>query len=245
MGIGDAMYMQSIAKYLKYKGVQLEICTKYPELFPLEAKFSPFRRKPIDYTAHYTTRKHRKGTSQFVDMCLNCGITDDVDLVYEWTAKTNPLPKTNKKILIVQQPRPAFGRTDGFGRRLLPKWEIVDTALNQLRDQFHIVQIGNGESLYHYKNIDTDLTNKTSVEQLLDIGDLAHAFIGQCSYIIPLAESFNKPIMVVWSNRVLSAKEQYIKTITPDKILHKQTSQYMFDEDTDEQRSESIKLFAG
>jgi hypothetical protein len=64
---------------------------------------------------------------------------------------------------------------------------------------------------------------------LMNIASIADAFYGQCSFIIPLAESFNKKLLIVWSSKGLNCGESYIETITPKKILSKETSDFIVD----------------
>ena len=92
-----------------------------------------------------------------------------------------------------------------------------------------VYQLGESELLY---SLDTDknLNCQTSVPDLLDIASISDAFLGQCSFIVPLAESFDKKLMIVWSSKGLRSGESYIGTITPRKILSKETSTYVIDD---------------
>ena len=91
------------------------------------------------------------------------------------------------------------------------------------------VRIGRGYQLYPLP-VDLDLNDKTSVSDLLDLGSICDGAVGQCSYIIPLAELFDKRLMIVWASKGLASQDMIIKTVTPEKILSKQTSQYVIDD---------------
>jgi hypothetical protein len=68
---------------------------------------------------------------------------------------------------------------------------------------------------------------------------VATAFVGYCSFVIPLAESLNKPALLVWSKRGLRSGQPYIAAIKPEKILHKKTSRHLLDDANDTQIAEA------
>jgi hypothetical protein len=232
-GIGDALYVQAVARHYVAKGTKLRVATSWPEIFkPLGVEIIPFTRQGIDILAHYSMRKRYKETTQFKDVCLQAGITENIDLKIDWKI-TNPelvkSLKTDKKLCIVQMPRNPMGRTDGFGKELLPDCKVIQGIINALKSTYTIAQIGAGEAIYKFEGVDIDLSNKTSVNELLDIASEADMFLGYCSFVIPLAESFDKPALIVWSSKGLRSVDPYIHTITPEKILHKQSSKFVID----------------
>ena len=123
-----------------------------------------------------------------------------------------------------------MGRTDGFGADLLPDCWVIQRAIDVLRDRFAIVQIGSGTPLFQFRHIDLDLAGKTSVAGLLDVAAGASGFLGYVSYIVPLAESLDKPAMLVWSHKGMNRGHQYIRQITPKKILGKPSSKFVIDD---------------
>ena len=71
MGLGDALYVQAVARHITATGERLLVCTAWPDVFkPLgdKVEFAPFRRQRIDVLAHYSTRKALP-TKQFDDVC--------------------------------------------------------------------------------------------------------------------------------------------------------------------------------
>ena len=65
-------------------------------------------------------------------------------------------------------------------------------------------------------------------------------FVGYCSFVVPLAESLNKPALLVWARRGLRAGHPYIRAITPEKILQKPaTSRFVIDDASDAQINEA------
>jgi hypothetical protein len=139
--------------------------------------------------------------------------------------------------------RSPMGRKDGFGAELLPDCRMIQRAIDRLKGRALIVLIGSGKPLFEFKGIDVDLSNKTTVRQLLDVASIADGFLGYCSFIIPLAESFSKPALIVWSRRGLNAGHQYIRQITPQKVLYRESSQFVIDDASLEEIDEAADGF--
>lgn len=236
MGLGDSLYLQSVARHLVAKGELLSVCSKWPEVFrPLPVQVEPFRRLGVDICAHYTMRKSKPETTQFQDCCIQAGIREPVALQLDWGAPTNPqlvdrLKQHGKPIVCVQLPRAPMGRTDGFGKSLLPDCRVIQRLIDGLRGRALLVQIGAGAPLFNFNGIDIDLANKTTISEMIDVASVADAFLGYCSFLVPLAESFSRPALFVWSSRGLRDGQQYVRQITPKKILHKPTSRFVIDD---------------
>ena len=198
MGLGDSLYLQSVVRHFVGKGQKIEACSAWPDVFmPLGAmvKVSPFRRNLIDRLAHYAQRRGVIGTTQFDDCCIQAGVHEQIDLRIDWkplnTDLISNLRSSGKPIIALQMPRAPFGdRTDKYGIELLPDWQRLQRAIDLIGQRAFIVQIGSGQPLHSFSGIDFDLANKTTVCDLLDVAWAADAFLGYCSFIIPLAESF-------------------------------------------------------
>jgi hypothetical protein len=238
MGLGDALYVQSVARYFVQRGEKLAVCTEWPDVFrPLGdmVKIKPFTRMGVQILAHYSLRKGIKDTDQFQDCCIQAKIKEPVELRLDWRVirpeLIADLRRHGKPIALVQLPRSPMGRKDGFGAELLPDCRAIQNCIDALRGRYTVVQVGSGKPLYEFTGIDVDLANKTTVCDLIDIASAADLFLGYVSFMVPLAESFDKPALFVWSRRGLSAPHPYIQRITPSKILHKRTSFYVMDDD--------------
>lgn len=248
-GIGDSLYVQAIARHLINRdGNKLKVCSDWPDIFrPLGnmAKVVPFTRLGIDILAHYSLRKKHKETTQFKDCCLQAGINEPVDLKLDWTPHDLDLIASlgDKPIVLVQMPRNPMGRTDGFGKELMPDCRVIQKIINHVKGRATIVQIGAGAPLFRFEGIDIDLANKTSLRDLLDVASVADGFLGYCSFIVPLAESFDKPGLFVWSRKGLNVNQPYIKAITPQKILEKATSTFLIDDCTDDEIRQAAEVF--
>lgn len=211
-----------------------------------KAEVQPFSRS-VNIVAHYATRKGIAGTTQFEDCCIGAGITEPVELALDWevtdSALVSALRAINRPIVCVQLPRSPMGRKDGFGAEVLPDCQVIQRAINRLKARALIVQIGAGKALFDFKGIDVDLANKTSVAQMLDVASVADGFLGYCSFIIPLAESFSKPALIVWSSRGLAASHAYVRQITPRKVIQKASTVAVLDDWPEEKIQEAVDAF--
>ncbi len=249
-GLGDSLYLQSVVRHLVEQGHELRVHSDYPAVFsPLEGRVqvAPFTRIGVDIMAHYTTRKGLSGTDQFEDMCINAGINGPVDLRMDWQPRNRALiDKLKNKgvpVVCVQLPRAPMGRSDGFGKELLPDCRVIQHLINDLRDQAYIVQIGSGEPLFRFTGINLDLAGQTSVSDLIDVASVADGFIGYVSFVVPLAESLGKPALMVWSSKGLRAPLRYVRQITPKKILHKDSSIAVIDDWAQERITGALNAF--
>ncbi len=228
-GLGDSIYLQSIVQHLLKNGEALEVCTNYPDVFlPLKCdllKISPFSRENVQIIAHYTKRK-TLATKQFDDSCHEAGIgLRKVQLHLNWKNEkdifTKILKESDRPKLAVLNYRYPMDRADGFAKELLPKIEVFNSVLKKLNTKYDIVLVGKGEALQNYENVDFDFSNKTTLNELINIVSSCDAVFSYCSFMVPLAESLNKKSLFCWSGAGLKSQTQYINTITPKKILFK------------------------
>jgi hypothetical protein len=233
MGLGDALYVQAVARHLVARGARLQVATSWPDVFKrIDVQTVPFRRSEIDILAHYSRRKNHR-TGQFEDVCIQAGIDGPVELRLDWSADTDltrRLRADGRPIVCVQLPRSPMGRSDGFGAELLPDCKVIQRAIDSLAGRALVVQIGAGQALFRFRGIDVDLSNETTVAELLDVASVADGFLGYVSFLVPLAESFSKPAMLVWSKRGLRSPTGYIRQITPAKVLHRSSSMHVIDD---------------
>lgn len=250
-GLGDAIYLQSIARALIEQGHHVEACTDWPDVFaPLgdDVTVSPFRRDRIDRLAHYSMRRGKEGTDQFADGCIQAGLAGPVEFRLGWNVKDDSwrerLRAAGKPAVLVQMPRPPFGRSDSFGMEFLPDFRTVQRAIDLLRGKAFLVQVGQGETLYPLDGIDLDLSNATSVCDLLDIATIADGFLGYCSFIVPLAEAQRKPALLIWSRKGMKSPHDVVRRMTPQKVLHrKDSSRFVFDDCQPHQMGAAVETF--
>lgn len=226
-GLGDALYLQSVARYLVEQGCLVEACCNWPEIFVSlgdRVRVTGFRRTSIDRLAHYSMRR-AQSTTQWEDVCISAGIPKDTPLRLDWS-RQGPLvievinAAAGRPIILVQMPRAPFARSDGYGEELLPDCHVIQRVIDELVDCF-IVQIGLGTPVFRFERLSLDLKNRTSVSDLIDLAQACDGFVGPVSFIVPLAESLNKHGLLIWSRRALASRHEPVRCITPTKILHR------------------------
>jgi len=232
-GLGDNLYLLAIVQELIRKGKNLQVCTKYPELFNhLPVETDDFSRSNIDILAHYSKRKE-ENTNQWEDICIQAGLRP-FPFKIDWNPgdsgpKMEVLERAKgRKILIVQGGRIPMARKDGFGMELLPEERLFNLVSRKLTGEYFRVQIGDSKNLFDIEH-DFSLNGGTSVPELMDVASIADGFVSQCSFLIPLAEGFGKKGLFLWSQKGLSSDHRYIARITPRKILSSEKSFYVMD----------------
>jgi hypothetical protein len=233
-GLGDAIYQRPIAEYFLATGAEVEVCCAWPEVFTgTNVHVSPFRRDNIDVLAHYVLGKHRPDTNQWQDVCASARV--NVPLAFEWTVQNTALVKhwiaaaEGRPLILVHGGRTPMARTDGFGAELLPERAAFVKTLQALKGCY-LLRVGKGDNLYDLP-VDHDLTGQTSVTDLFDLASVAAGVVAQVSWAVPMAEAFDKPLLCVWSQSGLSpCRDRYISSITPQKVLSKQSSRFVMDD---------------
>lgn len=251
-GFGDSIYLQSVVRHLVSKGESLIVRSDYPDLFEhLNTPVIKFGKGGPAIVAHYSLRKNIPSTSQFQDCCIAAGIKEAVEMRLDWAVRqpdilarhSRPV-KREYTTLAVMLPRAPMDRKDGFGQELKPDYSVIDGLLQKNSASIVSVLVGAGKPLYTYKSIDLDFSNKTTIPDLLDIASVADGFVGFCSFMIPLAESLNKPFFALWSSRGLKSKVQYVRSITPEKIIHrKDLGHYAVDSATPQAIEKAFAIF--
>jgi len=247
-GIGDAIYVRAVAEHFLRAGERVTVCSDHPDVFAgMDVTVEPFRRIHIDVLAHYTTRKRYPDTTQWADVCISAGIPVE-PLSIAWARRSDALVRelrsmaAGRPVVLVHGGRTPMGRTDGFGAELLPERRAFDLVLREFSDCF-TVRIGKGKSLYPLA-VSLDLTDRTSIQDLFDLAQDCDGVIGQCSYAVPLAEAFDKPLMAVWSAKGMrEGRSAYIRQIVPQKILSKESSMFVIDNWSDEQIRDEVRAF--
>lgn len=243
-GLGDSIYLQSIVRHMRMRGRDVIPRSNFPDVFiPLSVPVRPQSKEGSPIVAHYVSGIGRPGTSQFRDMCIMAGIKEPVEMRLDWTPSSlNLLNGLDRPLIAVMLPRLPMDRTDGFGAELMPRWTTMQRLIDMAEGS--VVQIGKGEQVYRFRGIDLDLSNKTSVRELLDVASMVDGFLGICSFMIPLAESLQKPFFALWSSSGLSSKIAHIRSIRPEKIIHrKDLGHYAIDSQPQDTIEAAFKLF--
>lgn len=233
-GLGDAMYLRPIAEHFA-KTQSVTAHTDYPEVFiGSTAQVAPFTRRGITVLAHYSTARFNPKTTQYQDMLNSAGIRQAVPLRFTWNIRNPSLIERlrdkagGRPLILLHGGRAPFGRIDGFGKRLMPERWGFEAALSALEDCF-VVRVGKADQ--YPLPVNVDLHGKTTVSDVCDLGSACDGVLAQCSWAVPLAEIFDKPLLAVWASRgLVGGAGDVIRTITPQKILSKSTSSFVVDD---------------
>lgn len=246
-GLGDSIYCRPVAEHFVRAGHRVVVMSNFPDVFTGSgAKVEPFTRLGTNVLAHYTSRKDVIGSNQWQDVCHNAQV-GDLPLSFKWEIQNSALVNDlkamarGKPIIMVNGGRPPMNRTDGYGYEMLPRREAFDAVLAALEGCF-TVEVGKGEELYPL-TADVDLNGRTSPADLLDIASIASGLVGQCSFMIPLAEALDKPLLCVWAAKGLVSKTVYIRQCTPEKILSKPSSRWVMDDWAEQRIKDAALLF--
>lgn len=233
-GLGDSIYLRPVAEHFVKMGHTVTVKSDYPHVFAgAKVTVDRFGREGCNVVAHYSTRKAQAGTNQWQDICASAGIPE-IPLRIDWQITNRPLVNDlkamakGKPIVMVNGGRPPMGRADGYGREMLPKREAFDAVIASLEGCF-VVEVGKGAELYPLA-ADVDLADRTTPADLMDIAKISSGLIGQCSFMIPLAEAFDKPLLVVWASAGLTSGTPFIRLCTPEKIISKPSSKWVMDD---------------
>lgn len=244
-GLGDSIYVRIVAEHLVGLGRAVTVCSNYPDLFrDLEVKIEPFGRDRINVLAHYTAGKANPASTQWEDVQRSAGVSD-VPLAFTWAPQNSALVAAiaeraaGRPVVLVHAGRQPMARADGFGRALLPEQAAFEQILAALSDCY-LVGVGRDRPLYRLP-VDEDLNGSTSVADLVDIFQACDGVLAQCSFAVPLAECFGRPLLAVWSRRGLASGNTYIARITPRKILTVHTSRHVVDDETPEVIAEAAR----
>jgi len=246
-GLGDSVYIRPVAEYFIQQGIDVTVMSNYGPLFDGSgASVKPFKKYDIDVIAHYASHRRRQETNQFQDVCETAGIPQ-IPLTFSWTVsdqqKIDAIRElaAGRKIILVHGGREPLGRGDGLGLDMMPRQQAYQRLLDELADCF-TVRIGMGK---HFYNLQTsiDLVDKTGIAELVDLFRVCDGVVTQCGNPIPLAECFDKPVLVLFGAAGLNSGHPIIRLVTPAKVLCKPSSTYAVDDWNVEKIKDAVSGF--
>lgn len=245
-GLGDSLYLRPIAEHLVRAGRRMTVMSNFPDVFiDSGCAVEPFRRERIDMVAHYVGGKNNPETTIWDDLCAHARVS--APLRFEWAVRNRRLIRglqeqaAGRPIIIVHGGREPMGRRDKFGIELLPNEAAFGAVISALEDVL-TVRIGRGDEIYRVR-ADADLSNRTSVSDVLDLAWSCSGIVSMCGFPIPLAEAFDKPALFVWAARGLVSANPFIRTVTPEKMLTKASSRVLIDDRPVDELREGARAF--
>lgn len=246
-GLGDSLYMRPIAEYFAKRGQQVTALSNFPDVFiGSKVGVEPFARNNCHVVAHYVSGKENPDTTQWQDICVAAGAS--TALRFNWSLTNTALVErikreaAGRRIILVHGGRTPMARMDGFAMDLLPSKSTFDAVLGGMTDCLSVA-IGGDDGICYQPHVDVDLTGKTTVAELLDLAWVCDGVVAQCSFAVPMAECFDKPLLAIWSHRAAGSNQAYIRTITPRKVLSKASSTFAMDDWDNERISEAVNAF--
>lgn len=235
-GFGDSIYDIAIVKELRHQFPEIKIRTRHPSLFTWMdgVTAEPWRKHGEDITAHYSGRKQETQTNQWQDLLISCRLDHGIPFVVDWKIHNQGIIDkvknlaAGKPVCIVTTPHLVFGRSDGYGHELTPKWDRYDEIVKSMSGRVFFVEVG----LIKMRGVpgcDLSLVGKASDTDTLDLASSCDFVLGQHGYAIPLAEAFDKPLFVIYSDRGLRSNDPYIRYCTAKKTFSKTTSRFAVD----------------
>jgi len=245
-GLGDSIYLRAIVDHLVGTGDRVTALSDYPDVFAGSgAKIEAFTREGTVRVAHYTESMGDQSLTQWVAMLRRAGFGPHVPLLIKWQVQNAALVErvraqaAGRPLILVHGGRVPMERTDGYGADLIPRREAFDCALAAL-DHCYRVRIGRAPHLYPLA-VDADLNGSTSVADLLDLGSVCAGIVAQCSFAVPLAEVFDRPLLAIWAAAGLKSPTTYLRGITPRKVLTKATSRFVLDDWPEQKITEAAR----
>lgn len=234
-GLGDTLYVRPIAEHYLKLGHTITVYTDYPLVFAnTEVHVERFQRLRTEVIAHYVGGKGNPTTNQWQDVCMSARVPSNLPFRISWKVRNPSLIKwvtklaDGKPIVIVHGGRIPMGRRDGFGRELLPAKGAFDTVLANLKDCF-LVRVGTNEDQVYELRHHLLMNGSSTVSDLLDLASVCSGVVCQCSFAIPLAEVFDKPVLAIWASAGLQSSTAFIRQITPQKVFSSKKSQFVVD----------------
>jgi len=224
-GFGDAIYMYPIVKHFIEGGDNVTVLTRHPYVFEnLDCDIAPID-DGYDIDCNYIRRKGDPNTNQFQDMCIEAGIKRQIPLKLDYPRTFN---NTTKRICLVQRPYYPMNE-ERLRTELMPDYTIMQRLIHDHPDLF-FVEVGQSSAYgFKFSGIGLDMVDKTDYKGLLDLYSMADIVLSQIGYSVALAEALDTRIFVLFAQSGLDSEEYFFRTITPKKVITKESSYWASD----------------
>jgi hypothetical protein len=231
-GLGDAIFVRSVAVRWIELGEKVTVFTTWPEVFDgIGAIVRPSASRTGDENIHHCVGclhcrlPDVQPVSIFRRICHQSGLFEPFDFRLDWKVKRPDLigkikrRSAGRKIMIYQPPKIA----NGFEQTLFnPRQEDFFRYLEG-RDDCYRIKVGHASGAHEYKGApcELDLFGKTTVSDVFDIATICDLFFSQVSYLVTLGEALDKQVVCMFTKRALSANSVKVRQLTPDVFFHK------------------------
>lgn len=203
LGLGDAVYAYPIVKHFATLG-DVSVVSPHPIVFSALRQVNVFPQgSRVDLRLRYNTR--RRGLSQYREL-LDCAKLQFLPLKLDWVLgftdvfKRDVLPEftksftlSRKTLCIIKEPCAAHMHKGVQDFSAVPNIRDMQSWVDAHRQQFFYVSVGQAEVFKErLKNIDYDLNNKISVQDLITLCTMAKMIATQVGHLVPIAQGLGK-----------------------------------------------------
>ena len=219
-GFGDSLCLYPVVRWLCKTNKPIHVYSDHPEVFePLNCVVRPYEEGSIN--AGYLSQKSGPRT-QFQDICNSINIPEVPFVIDPPKNNVISIDTQGRLLCVVVQPYKSFPgmkiRHDGLDDQT-PDWDVMQNMINFNRNEFCFVGVGSSSN--SFSNLDYDFSGQphTPYKILLDLISQAEIVFCQVGYMMHLAEGLGKMACVVFSKKSKTSKSDFVRTITPQKVL--------------------------
>ena len=222
-GFGDSICLYPIINYLS-KNIEVITYTDFPEVYrDLNIKTEKYdNHKEIN--AGYLNLKNNQKTTQYEDICKTIGLD---------CSKIPFVINNNKKKEKICLFRKIYTPLSGMKKKLeaasflMPKKESYYKLIDKIKPYYKCFQFGN-ENDNKFDNIE-NINLKKDFNELVSLIGRASLVVTQVGHTLHLSEALGVKTHVIFSKKGLSCSNQFVKTITPKKVLFTKYSSWEID----------------
>lgn len=209
-GFGDSIYIEPLVRSEAEKE-SIELYTKFPEVFAhlKSVKCLPFNNAAkVDEKFSYLDGKPNKSTTQLED--LGYSRPEQFELDY-------------KPICVL-----AAGYEGMLTRKeFTPDKKVMQQIINDLKASgFEVLHITN-KAVDKYEGV-TEIESQNYF-QTVCMFQGADLIVCQQGWGVALAEGLNKDCLVVFADKIRKSNLEFIRQITPKKVVCKETTSFVWD----------------
>jgi len=233
MGLGDAVYAYPTVNYYRKKFVDKKIIviTEHKDVYSgINGLLFSSSLNKFDIDCRYLNRKHINETNQFQDVLINSKTPLDTKFEMEVFPK-KPVVKSEKRILLVRNPY--LGMELVKSPELMPNFSFIKDKIKTLKKQYYTILLSNKKDNEIFCcDFDMEI-NRTTINELLNLIKQSDLIISQNGHILAMAEAMEKKIITVFSSKLKTTNDFFLRSITPQKVITKSTSKYLYDNEED------------
>lgn len=228
LGLGDAVYCQPIIRKLTKKTAVI-VQTPHPIIFGNMQNVTATSLdigKP-DLNIKYNHLRNSNDT-QFQDLLSSVQMSN-VKQVFNWSYgftdefRLNELPRiltelnnSKKNMCIIKEPTTAHMHKSTKDFSMAPNIEQMQNFIDENKEQFFFISVGKDEIFKkRLHDIDYDLVNKTTVQDLITLCQLSDLIISQVGHLIPIAQGLKKKVKIFYPGNITDPR---LKNMNKKKI---------------------------